>query len=230
MSENKHECWAWRPPEPIQAVLCEECAKGSTPRKPKNNRMLKALSKSLYARPRIVQQKGGNEMRPVYLQDIEITSGRIAAGDAICYPNNVFEQAVEPREYPVYCWRQWQEIIAAHIGNATLVARWEPTLLQAEDGTTANNYATDAGVGCFVDASVASQLDHSERLKHFLVVEYPGESTWIYPVDEEHHAAIFNSGAGDGEYPVYVGYDRAGKPICFLVDFLMVEDEEKFWV
>jgi hypothetical protein len=34
--------------------------------------------------------------------------------------------------------------------------------------------------------------------------------------------ALFSAGLGDGRYPVFVGYDEAGRPTRVVVDFLLV--------
>lgn len=54
---HSHECWAYRSPKPLRDILCEECAVGSEPRKPKKDQNLKTLSKGLYTKSRIVRHK-----------------------------------------------------------------------------------------------------------------------------------------------------------------------------
>ncbi len=54
---KSHECWVYHSPKPIRDVLCEDCAAGSKPRKPKTDRQVKALSRGI-AKPVTVTRRG----------------------------------------------------------------------------------------------------------------------------------------------------------------------------
>ena len=69
------------------------------------------------------------------------------------------------------------------------------------------------------DDSVA-WLDFNERVFESAVAhDYLATE---YEITPQTNLAYFSSGMGDGGYPVYVGYDAAGKPTRVVVDFLLL--------
>ena len=66
----------------------------------------------------------------------------------------------------------------------------------------------------------AEWLDFNERVFESAVAhDYLATE---YQITPETNLAYFSSGIGDGGYPVYVGYDAAGKPTRVVVDFLLL--------
>ena len=156
---------------------------------------------------------------------VKITSGRLATGDPLCNPDNVFVQHVPIGNHRVLIYLDGHDIAAATIivQEGVPVMRWEEAKFEDGGGF---EYGVDAGVGTFVDATVAYTLEHNDEMSEF-IIERMGErqQTHDWKIDESHNAIIFQTGAGDGKYPNYVGYDADGNPTLFLTDFYILDTD-----
>lgn len=54
------------------------------------------------------------------------------------------------------------------------------------------------------------------------------DENWINykPIKSNSNIIIFSSGFGDGIYPKYVGFDKKGKAVKFITDFIQLTEEE----
>lgn len=137
-----------------------------------------------------------------------------------------FTETVPPGEYPVMLSRfRWlvgngPRVAAAKVwvGDGR-VASWEMALRPGEDPRTLRDneyfgFGVDWGTGCFYDASSAAALAPLTG-EFVLGGEMAAELT-----DEKSGANLiaFESGWGDGSYPVWIGRTAAGDIACFIAD------------
>ena len=159
--------------------------------------------------------------------DVVLPSGRVYVGEYLDEPELDF--AVAPGAYPTHATlARYRDQLFDNVAFATLVLSTAPTVRWEE----ASNIAVDGGSTMIVsdegrDELVArisddsaEWLDFNERVFESAVAhDYLATE---YAVTPETNLAYFSSGMGDGGYPVYVGYDAAGKPTRVVVDFLLL--------
>lgn len=95
---------------------------------------------------------------------------------------------------------------------------------RAQSWHPAGRVAVDAGHVALFDASLAYDLNVTEVdeiYQEFLATGEPA-GVLLSPLDHHPLGVITRSGAGDGEYPFYVGLDAAGTPVRLVVDYGLV--------
>jgi hypothetical protein len=110
-------------------------------------------------------------------------------------------------------------------------AGWEPALLPGQDARLLGageffGFGVDAGMGCFLDASGREELGR-------LVEELEDEYNEMDLLDSELRAPetgtnliAYQSGLGDGSYPVWIGRDADGEVTAFVADMLILHDTD----
>jgi hypothetical protein len=109
------------------------------------------------------------------------------------------------------------------------VASWEmavhnhqnPRLLP--DGE-AYVFGVDAGVACFVDARSVEKLERQARKMQYLT-DRDGVAGELVDKKSGANLILFDSGFGDGAYPVWVGRSSGGEVVCFVADMLLFPKE-----
>jgi hypothetical protein len=100
-------------------------------------------------------------------------------------------------------------------------------------------YSVDSGAGCFMDLKSARVLDNRmgedpEYFEQLLAAANPvyvDTRLWAdFPLEPATglNVVFFSSGFGDGTYPSYWGYDRAGGLACLVTDFRVLTRESAF--
>lgn len=107
------------------------------------------------------------------------------------------------------------------------VVRWEDAVTPGQQHYALTDsiihcYSVDAGMGVFIDsvaAAVFNQLSSANPTKQWDKA-FMGDWQWgrVYSFSN-HNLACFTSGAGDGCYGTYIGFDAEGKPCRLLTDF-----------
>lgn len=137
-----------------------------------------------------------------------------------------------PGDYPVmlseFRWLvgSWPRVAAAKVWvRDGRVTSWEMALRPGEDPRTLSDdgffgFGVDGGTGCFYDAAAAPAL--APLVEGFVLgYEMTAEMT-----DEKSGANLiaFESGWGDGAYPLWIGRTAAGDIACFIADMLLFDD------
>ena len=120
---------------------------------------------------------------------------------------------------------------------ARIAVRWEMALIPNQDQSTLGpnqffGYPVDAGTGCFMDLSVATEL--SQRMNadddwdSSLIAEIEKNRalgvSWLnttIDIDTGANLVAFSSGWGDGAYPSYWGYDDDENIVALVTDFCL---------
>ncbi|MDR2236558.1 MAG: DUF4241 domain-containing protein [Chryseobacterium sp.] len=103
-------------------------------------------------------------------------------------------------------------------------------------------YPVESGMGCFMDADTQNSLNELEkRLYHSKGADFMGiyeeffheyffdengaidQYAFLKP-SEEHPGTIFafETGYGEGFYASYIGYDKTGKPVKIITEFIEI--------
>jgi uncharacterized protein DUF4241 len=167
----------------------------------------------------------------LHLPDLVLPSGGLVVGEYLLEADDGLsvETSVAPGVHPVHA------TLARHAGGdvrvafATLVASAEPTVRWEEAGWI----AVDGGSTTFLSTEGRDAL-----IALFEADAAAWERFWFEPVFDSltahDHLATeiamdggvnlvhFNSGFGDGGYPVFIGYDEANAPTQIVVDFFVV--------
>jgi len=108
------------------------------------------------------------------------------------------------------------------------IARWEYALVEGQKPIPITNlkgygYSVDGGIGLFID---------QEGVKEFTKILHTAwdnlfldnfEEEYLMYAFGQHNVATFTTGAGDGFYRTYVGYDKENSICQLLTDFELVE-------
>jgi hypothetical protein len=160
---------------------------------------------------------------------LKLPSGRLVVGEVLLFEAAPLDFQVAPGSYPIHATlARYRDYERDDVALATLVLSEQPTVRWAfaesiaVDGGSAT-YTSPEGVAV-LSGEVAPDVDEwrslSERIfdsrvaHDYLVTEF-GLSPNVNLVE-------FASGNGDGGYPVYIGYDAAGKPTQVVIDFLLL--------
>jgi hypothetical protein len=173
--------------------------------------------------------------------DIQLPTGKLVACDPLVSCDAAFTKPVPTGSFPL-------TLAIASIGNDERVGyakitfapgrieSWELAVVAGQDVATLKKgevfgYGVDSGTGGFMDAA-ALQAYEAERLKggepfdQRLFVEldktYKHTRSWYLLPTEKGTVAMFSSGYGDGFYPTYRCYDKAGKLLAVITDFGLV--------
>ena len=159
--------------------------------------------------------------------DVVLPSGRVYVGEFLDEPELDF--SVAPGAYPAHATlARHRDQSFDNVAFATLVLSNAPTVTWESHGAIAVDggstmIVSDEGRDELIERindDSAEWLDFNERVFESAVAhDYLATE---YQITPETNLAYFSSGIGDGGYPVYVGYDAAGKPTRVVVDFLLL--------
>lgn len=121
--------------------------------------------------------------------------------------DTVSERAALPPRRPVTAAR----VFISHAEVASWEPAW-PLKEPAADGNVVGGFGVDAGMGCFMDESIAPFLDNYQTgegggARGRALGEQVIKNGWTVIADDESGAnvVIFDCGMGDGSYPVWLG-------------------------
>lgn len=189
--------------------------------------------------------------------ELVLPTGSLIAGDptGLVFPQDftAFTETVPPGSHPLRLSavrftddpdhvRVCAAVLVVHEAPAV---RWEQALLPGQDLSELGDeeffgFGVDGAMGCLFDASL---------LGHFATVLGSGEggTAWIDLLcgsgpdplvagtktvtltgpDGEPALTAFESGFGDGAYPVWFGRDDTGRITAVVVDFLVLHEAER---
>ncbi|MFD1933419.1 MULTISPECIES: DUF4241 domain-containing protein [Nonomuraea] len=189
--------------------------------------------------------------------ELVLPTGGLIAGDptGLTFPQDftAFTQTVPAGRYPLRLSvvRFSDDPDHVRVCAAVLVVQdvptvhWEQALLPGQDLSELGDgeffgFGVDGGMGCLFDASLldhfATVLDYREDGPGWIgllcgdgpepLVAGTQTVTLIGPVGEPALTA-FESGFGDGAYPVWFGRDDNGRITAVVVDFLVLDEVER---
>lgn len=185
-------------------------------------------------------------VEPIDAGTLRITSGTVS----VCDPSSdgekgVLERAVPNGAFPVLVSRAYFPKNDVHAIAAAMVkftdARvvdWQPALPKGEDPATLEpgeyfGYGVDAGIACFVDGARAAKLDFDHfEAKIVPKLEAVGQRDGYGEVELEgadgrsSSLVAFNTGAGDGLYVSFWGFDAKGELAALCTEFRVAGTEE----
>lgn len=100
---------------------------------------------------------------------------------------------------------------------------WHPASLPG----SGHVIGVDAGCACIVDYvaySVMSRRDKAAQFERFVTATRP--VAFEVPLGETDRGLAFDSGFGDGSYPVYWGVDDHGELAQLVIDFMVLVDQD----
>jgi hypothetical protein len=158
--------------------------------------------------------------------EVLLTSGRVVATDPLVFTRmRPFTRTVAPGRYAVILAREGSDNAFAilKIGDARPV-RYELALLPGEVARPDAKFAypVDSGTGGYMDADVARLIVDDEGLLDLLYAHGYHDNPWAnvcVDPDTGGNLAAFTSGAGDGSYPVWIGFAADGTLVAFITDF-----------
>jgi hypothetical protein len=181
---------------------------------------------------------GGEALRLIRVGPVNLPTGRVVAGDPFYAPGAApFSDQLPPGSHPVevLVTRQgaFDTVVAARLlVDGASIATWRPAHVVGQAPTSAeepSGYGVDSGTGSFTSAEAAALIEHGyERYADDLLraLQAASPRSWIrMPLDAAGPAAVgldivaFPSGFGDGAFPTWVGFDRAGRAVAFMTDF-----------
>jgi hypothetical protein len=186
-----------------------------------------------------------------------VPTGRLVACDPLVFPETrPFRKRVPAGRYPVVlsiahiALAQGEGGVDQRIACAMLCLsrrvprRWQMAVqtgqpLRALKRDEFYGYPVDSGTGCFMDLNAARVLDKrmSKDPDYFWQLLAATEPVYVhtrewadFPLEPDTglNVVFFSSGFGDGIYPSYWGYDRAGGLACLVTDFRVLTRENAF--
>ena len=157
---------------------------------------------------------------------LALPTGRIVACDGLIPSLEPFAEAVTPGTYPVilsmaiFDYSYWIACAMLRFSDAMPVS-WKSADPSDQNKLHGIGYGVDTGTGCFADLSAMKILSADEaKYKQLKERVCQPNSDWInFRVDDRCNVIVFSSGAGDGRYPSYFGYDAEGNLVCLATDF-----------
>lgn len=164
---------------------------------------------------------------------LKVESGKMVACDPINLGDMpAFTQVFPVGNFPVQLGiiseqEERQVAFARVLFSPNAVVRWQCARRPKEPDyqigdSVMNCYGVDSGIGTFADLEASNLLDNMDETswsKAFMNDKLLGR---IYSFDG-HNVASFTSGAGDGCYATYIGYDVNGQPCRLLTDFDLLD-------
>jgi hypothetical protein len=160
----------------------------------------------------------GDEITP---SKLKLPSGRVAIGDYLDEPP--LDLRAEPGAYPVRATlARYRRSKFANVAFATLVLSLRPTVRWHY----ARSFAVDSGTASITSAEAVSALRSSQhsQFSDEMFDSLVAHDSQVTEFDLGHglNNVFLTSGDGDGNYPVFVGYDADGRPTRVVVDFLLL--------
>ena len=156
--------------------------------------------------------------------EVRLPSGRVVVGEYLDEEPLPF--TVAPGAYPAHATlARYRDYPNDDVAFLTLVLsesptiHWQPSGAIAVDGGTATLTSVE-GRDALLNAQEAGSLELSEAIFDSMVAHDYLATEW--ELTPETNLVQVSSGVGDGGYPVYVGYDAAGKPTRVVVDFYLL--------
>lgn len=201
----------WQPPKPLRPDL-----RMITPASPPRTVLT-------FDGPVLVETRPAGRLR--------LPTGRIVACDPTELDDNPFTIAVPPGEYLVDINVGHPQHGSSRVAAARLlirdepVATWEMALRAGENprllpDREAFVFGVDAGVACFVDAGSVAALTRQARDMTYL--EERGLVGELVDATTGANLVMYDSGWGDGAYPVWIGRSTTGEVTCFVADMLFL--------
>ncbi|MBX3243071.1 MAG: DUF4241 domain-containing protein [Acidobacteria bacterium] len=201
----------------------------------------------------VLTPEGEGKVELVSIGELELTSGKVIACDALVFYNaKPFTQKVPPGTYPVKLAvvesnKTKRNALAAIIFSNEPTVRWENARPETQLETEENEmfaYGVDSGSGSFMDYErgreflklLGQNTPASKALDDQIVTELEkkrkaGSSDWakISAPGIKGSVFIFGSGEGDGAYTSFFGFDASGNVTTLVTDFgiiaLSIEQE-----
>jgi hypothetical protein len=180
----------------------------------------------------------GEALRLVRVGPVNLPTGRVVAGDPFYAPGAApFSDPLPPGSQPVEVLvtkrGAFDMVVAARVlVDGASVATWRPAHVVGEAPPAAdepNGDAVDSGTGSFTSAEAATLIEHGyDRYADDLLkaLQAAAPHSWVrLPLDPVGPSGVgldivaFPSGFGDGAFPTWVGFDRAGQAVAFMTDF-----------
>jgi hypothetical protein len=162
---------------------------------------------------------------------VRLPSGRVVVGEDLLDAKPL-DVRVRPGSYPVratlarYLGNSFDSVaLASMVLSKRATVRWHNTGAIAVDGGTAAITSAEgaAALRHLFDRSQARWLQLSDEMFDSLTAH--DYQVTEFSLGHGLNLALFSSGNGDGRYPVYVGFDAAGRPTRVVVDFLLLQLE-----
>ncbi|MBI5723993.1 MAG: DUF4241 domain-containing protein [Planctomycetes bacterium] len=167
------------------------------------------------------------------IDDVLITTGTMV----VCDPTFVrsgewIEIAVSPGDYPV-------ELCIAHTAGTTdqriaaARVKFDNGPIKTVTKTTPPDFEVEGGSACFMDKLIAQKLRNAEEkdwvayldsLRIRMHERYVPTWSWCSMIIDStsgENALIFDTGWGDGMYPIYIGLNAHRRPAVLVADFLL---------
>jgi hypothetical protein len=159
---------------------------------------------------------------------VVLPSGRVIVGEYL-FDAEPLPFEVAPGAYPVHATlARYGEEPFDTVALATLVLSDAPTVTWQSAG----GIAVDGGTTTITSVEGRDALNRAaeEVEDAWLETDDPIFDSLMahdglateFAITPETNAAMFSSGVGDGGYPVYIGFDTAGKPTRVVVDFYIL--------
>jgi hypothetical protein len=180
-------------------------------------------------------------LRQHRIADLHLPSGSLIACDALAFLEpKPFELPLPRGTFPVILsvahFSDDQRVAFASIRfreSAPVV--WDMLTLDGQDTATLSEgyffgYGVDTGTGCFIDASAARVLeskmsadpDYYIQMMTEMKRTYIHTWSWLDMPFGDGNLVAFSSGAGDGAYATYAGFDTDGEIALVVTDFSIV--------
>lgn len=162
---------------------------------------------------------------------LHVSSGHIVACDPACYVEPAFQRTIPPGRYRVVAGTVDTAFEGTRVAYLALWVKDTPIVREEYaylDGRDAFQYGVDAGIGCFVDATLAPTARAAVRAAIDARDPVVWHDRWNYLNYQvgEGNVVMCRSGFGDGYYATYVGLDAHGDVVCFVTDFGVIGDDE----
>ncbi|MDQ8023147.1 MAG: DUF4241 domain-containing protein [Moraxellaceae bacterium] len=173
--------------------------------------------------------------------ELYLPSGRLVACDPLVSCGDAFAARVPAGRFPLQLaiarnGDDERVALAKIVFAEGPIASWELAVTPAQDVSTLKpgeffGYGVDSGTGGFMDADALTAFE-AERERGgekfdqqlFDALDKTYRHTWSWHLHQTTGGtvAMFSSGYGDGAYPTYRGYDKAGKLVAVITDFMIV--------
>jgi hypothetical protein len=160
-------------------------------------------------------------MRSADAGSLVLPTGRIVASDPLLNPwNHPFRTTVKPGTYPVHLALGDDDVALVMIlfGEGP-PKRWK--------SARPASLSVDSATGALMDYRVARFLRQKaeagkyDRFGRLFEVSMAETGLWAnVPIGSSTNAIVFRTWGGDGEFPVYFGFDEEHDPVCLVIDML----------
>ncbi|MEC5398757.1 DUF4241 domain-containing protein [Uliginosibacterium sp. H1] len=173
--------------------------------------------------------------------ELSLPSGRLLACDPLVSCSEPFTGRVPVGRFPLHLAiarnGEDERIALAKIVFAEgPIVSWELALTAGQDVSTLKpgeffGYGVDSGTGGFMDADALALFEaerarggqaFDQQLFDALDRTYRHTRSWHLYQTSGGTVAMFSSGYGDGAYPTYRAYDKAGRLVAVITDFMIV--------